>query len=53
MKAPLQCSGKLFASGAEVPLAARVQTLIGAEVGVTPNVIIIILKPFSTIKTEK
>ena len=44
---------KLLASGAEVPLAARVRIPIGAEVGVTPNYLKIIFMSFSTIKTEK
>ena len=34
---------KLFASGAEIPLVARVQITIGAEVGVTLTVLQMIL----------
>ena len=44
---------KVFASGAEVSLGARVRIPIGADVGVMPTVHENIFMPFSTIKTEK
>ena len=44
---------KVFASGAEVSLGARVRIPIGADVGVMPSVLKNIFMPFSTIKTEK
>ena len=44
---------KVFASGAEVSLGARVRIPIGADVGVMPTVLENIFMPFSTIKTEK
>ena len=43
----------VFASGAEVPLAARVWIPIGAEAGVMPTILLIIFMPFSKKKKKK
>ena len=44
---------KVFASGAEVSLGARVRIPIGADLVVMPTFLENIFMPFSTIKTEK
>ena len=44
---------KVFASGSEISLGARVRIPIGADVGVMPTVHENIFMSFSTIKTEK